>query len=213
MARTIGIDIFSDPACPWCLLGIKRLDNAIDALPSDVCVDISYHPFLLDPNAKASGEDIVEVLTTKMGRPPFESWDRLEQEARASGLNLDMRKQKYRYATQAAQALIAAAQELNCQHELARAISYAYYLEARNIADPDVLVELGTEYGFEPDTARRIVTDSQWAKQIEAAAQTATQQGIQGVPFFIFNEKYALSGAQSEEVFGKAFEAVLLEAA
>lgn len=211
MARTLKIDLFSDPVCPWCLLGLARLDKAIAALPGDVEVIIEHHPYLLDPNAPPEGEDVVEMLRRKYGRDPFEMWDRLEQEAKASGVDLDMRKQKVRYASQPAQALIAAAGEKSTQHKLARAIGDAYYLDAKNIADADVLVEIAVAHGFDAEEAREIATDrARWAF-IEQAAASASQQGIQGVPFFILAQKFALSGAQPEEVFMQAFEAALAQ--
>src|SRR5690606_22258719 len=136
---TIHIDLFSDPVCPWCLVGLARLNAALSELPDDVGVEIMHHPFLLDASAPLDGEDVAEMLTRKYGRDPSEMWDRLEAEAARSGIDLDMRKQKIRYPSQRAQALIAAAASKGTQHELAVAIGHACYLDARNISDPDVL--------------------------------------------------------------------------
>ena len=148
MTQPLKIDLFSDPACPWCLLGLTRLDNALGRLSADVKADVEHHPFLLDANAPEEGEDVREMLMRKYGRPPDETWDRLEAEALRSGLELDMRKQKWRYATQGAQMLIRAAREKGAQHEVAVAMSHAYYLDARNIADRAVLIEIATANGF-----------------------------------------------------------------
>lgn len=208
----LKIDLFSDPVCPWCLVAIHRLDKAIVALGEGVAVDIEHHSYLLDPHAPMKGEDVVEMLKRKYGRDPYEAWDRVEQEARGSGLDLDMRKQKTRYASQPAQALIAAAREKGTQHETAKALGEAYYLTAENIADADVLVRIATTHGFDADEARQIVTDEARWKVIENAAADASSQGIQSVPFFVFAQKYALSGAQPEDVVMRTFEAALEDA-
>ncbi len=213
MSDPIRIDVFSDPACPWCLIGLHRLDGAVTDLAEDAQVEIVHHPYLLDPSAKPEGEDIVEVLTRKYGRDPHEAWKRIEAEAEKAGLSLDMTKQKWRYATQSAQALIAAAGDKGTQHGLALAMSDAYYLDALNIADPEVLAGIGEKYGFSHDEALAIVTDTEFQAEITAAAQAAAQQGIQGVPFFVFSQKYALSGAQPAEVFAEALQTVLREQA
>lgn len=211
MTSEIKIDVFSDPACPWCLVGLARLDKALAALPGDVAAEIVHHPFLLDANAPAEGEDVVEMLRAKYGRDPYEAWDRLEAEAKTSGVDLDMRKQKMRYASGPAEALIMAA-EKGVQHKLARALGDAYYLEARNIADPEVLADVAAGFGFSRDEAIAIATEPARQTAITQAAAEAAAQGINGVPFFIFQGKYALSGAQPEEVFARALETVLAEA-
>jgi len=213
VTEALSIDIFSDPACPWCLVGLGRLDKALAALPAEVAVEIAHHPFLLDARAPAQGEDVVEMLRRKYGRDPFETWDRLEAEAKASGIDLDMRKQKMRYASQSAEALIMAAAEKGTQHALARALGHVYYLEGRNIADPEVLAEVASGFGFSREEAIGIATDPARRRDIEALAASAAAQGIGGVPFFILQRKYALSGAQPEAVFDQALRTVIAEAA
>ena len=211
--KEIRIDVFDDPACPWCLVGLRRLDNAVAALGDKAAVEIVHHPFLLDPSATPEGEDVVEMLTRKYGRPPFDAWDRLEAEAKSAGLDLDMRKQKLRHWSQPALALIAAADQKGVQHELAVALGQANYLEARNIADPEVLVDIAGRFGFAPEEALAIVDSRDIHEQIGVAAAEASRQGIEGVPFFIFGSKFAFSGAQPQEVFDKALDAALSEAA
>lgn len=208
----LRIDVFDDPACPWCLVGLKRLDNAVEALGDRAQVEITHHPFLLDPSASPEGEDIVEVLTNKYGRPPFAAWERLEAEAKSAGLDLDMRKQKWRYWSQPALSLIAAAADKGTQHALAVALGRANYLEAVNIADVDVLADIATLHGFTAEEARAVATSTDIHDAVVTAAQEASRQGITGVPFFIFDNKYALSGAQPQDVFSAVIDDVLAEA-
>lgn len=198
------IDVFSDPNCPWCLLGLTRLNNALQRVQSDQPPAVLHHPFLLDPDAPEEGENVVEMLTSKYGREPFEMWDRIEAEAHSSGLDLDMRKQTMRYPSQKAQVLIQAAALKGTQHELAVAFSHACYLDAKDISSAETLKELGTTHGFTEEEVDRLTNSEGPAKQVEAAAAQASQAGISGVPFFIFNNSFALSGAQPEAVFDQA---------
>lgn len=211
MAITLGIDVFSDPVCPWCLVGLKRLDLALAELPETVEVKIVHHPYLLDANALKEGEDVVEMLKRKYGRDPGPMWDRLEEEAAKSGIALNMRKQKRRYASQAAQILIAAARDSGNQHALAQAIGNAFYLEARNVADPEVLAEIALPFGFSREETEALASDAEAWTVVEQAAAGAAEQGITGVPFFVLQRKFALSGAQPQEVFKHALDAALAE--
>ena len=213
MPGKLAIDIVSDPVCPWCLVGLRRLNNALKRLP-DGAVEITHHPFLLDAKAPPEGEDVVEMLREKYGRDPFEAWDRLEAEAASSGIELDMRKQKKRYPSQRAQVLIAAAGNKGTQHALAIAIGDAYYFDARDISDPEVLVELGEALGFTRDEVLTLIMSPDAISAIErASAQMAGQNGIGGVPYFVFGRKYALSGAQPDAVFAEVLETAQKEIA
>src|SRR5690606_6444860 len=135
-------------ACPWCLIGLARLDRAIAALPGDVAVEIAHHPYLLDAAVPAEGVNTADMLREKYGRDPEPMWERVEAEAQKAGVVLDMRKQTMRYASQPAEALIAAAAGRPDQHKFARAIGDAYYLDARNIADVEVLADVAEPFGF-----------------------------------------------------------------
>lgn len=211
MSSEISVDVFSDPACPWCLVGLSRFDTALAALEDDVKVTIRHHPFLLDASTPEEGVDVVEMLKAKYGRDPGEMWDRLEAEAKASGMALDMRKQKLRHPTQKAEVLIMAATTKGTQHQLALAMSRAYYLEARNISDTDTLIDIATPFGFLPEEVTALVNDPAAISAVTEAAAGAGSQGVQGVPFFVFEGKYALSGAQPEAVFTQALNQVLAE--
>ena len=205
------IDVFSDPACPWCLVGLTRLDNAITRFETPGKIGISHHPFLLDANTPAEGEDVVEMLTRKYGQPPDSIWDRLESQAKSSGLELDIRRQKRRNPSQKSLALIVAAHEKGTQHALALALSHACYMEAKNIADTEVLQEIGCAHGFSAEEVAELVGSSEIIRAVEAKARWAPEAGITGVPFFVFNNEFVLSGAQPEAVFDAALKQVLPE--
>ena len=93
MPRTIKVDLFTDTVCPWCLVGSERLDQAIAALPPDVTVEVENHPFYLNPNTPEEGVVVADMLREKYGRDPKEMWARVEGEAKASGIDLDLSQQ------------------------------------------------------------------------------------------------------------------------
>lgn len=209
MSDKIKIDLFSDPACPWCLVGLTRFDQALKRLPDNVEIDLTHHAYLLDANTPEGGENARQMLELKYGQAPDDMWDRLEEEGKKAGLDLDMRKQEIRFPTQRAQILIAIAKEQNKQQEIALALSRANYLKAEDISNPDFLADLAEAHGFDRDEIFQFVQRDDLKAHIEKAAADASKQGVQGVPFFIFNEKYAMSGAQPDEVFDQVFQQLL----
>lgn len=209
MARRLKIDLFTDVVCPWCLVGSVRLDKAVAKLPPDVVVEIENHPFYLDPDTPKEGVVVAEMLAGKYGRDPKEMWARVEGEARASGIDLDLSLQPRMFPTAKAHTLTRLAKPLGTQHALANAIAEAYFLEHKLINEDEVLADLGAAHGFERGEAIRLINDPKELAITEELALSAAQQGIQGVPFFIFNEQFAMSGAQPEAIFERALEQVL----
>jgi predicted DsbA family dithiol-disulfide isomerase len=204
------IDVFVDIVCPWCLIGIRRLDQALASVAEGTRVTVRHHPFLLDPSTPPEGMNVAERLRQKYGVDPRAGMQqRVEALARSSGIDLDLRKQERMYPTAAAHTLVRHAAARGTQRELAAALFDAYFLEARNIGDPDVLVELATRHGFDADTARSLVSDEAELATTRRHARSAAQAGIDGVPFFVFNQRVAVSGAQPVEVFRDAITRAL----
>jgi len=213
MPRPLKIDLFTDIVCPWCLIGSVRLDKAIAALPADVTVEVENHPFYLDPNTPPAGYDVGEMLKSKYGREPKEIWARPEAEAKKSGFDLDLSRQPRTFPTQKAHTLIRLARPKGIQHALANAIAAAYFLDHRQVNDDAVLGDIAVEFGFTREEALRDINDAIELAISHKLAVDAAQQGIQGVPFFIFDNRFAISGAQPEEVFERAFKKALEDAA
>lgn len=204
MAKTLKIDVFTDVVCPWCLIGSVRLDKAIAQLPDDVVVEVENHPFYLDPNVPEEGAVAADSLREKYGREPREMWEPVQNEAAKAGIVLDLSLQPRTFRTAEAHTLTRLAKPLGTQHALANAIAAAYFLEHKQINDAEVLADLGVLHGFDRDEAVRIINDPDELAITEELARQAAAQGIRGVPFFIFAGKYAMSGAQPQEVFGRA---------
>lgn len=211
MSRLLKIDVFTDVVCPWCLVGSERLDKAIAALPDDVEVTIENHAFYLDPSVPPEGVDVGEMLRTKYGRDPREMWARVEAEAEKAGIELDLSQQPRMFNTAKAHTLTRLSLGHGNQHDFANGIARAYFLEHRQINDDNVLADIAVDYGWDRGDALDAMNDEHELGITRQLAADAAAQGIRGVPFFIFGEKYALSGAQPDEVFAQALEKTISE--
>ncbi|WP_332701654.1 DsbA family oxidoreductase [Devosia sp.] len=211
MTKLLKIDVFTDVVCPWCLVGSARLDKAIAALPDNVDVVVENHPFYLDPNTPAEGVVVADMLREKYGREPKEMWERVESEAKKAGIDLDLSQQPRMFPTKKVHTITRLAKPMGVQHELANAIANAYFLQQRQINDDNVLADIAVEYGFDRGDALDAMNDENELAITEQLANDAATQGIRGVPFFVFGEKYALSGAQPDEVFERALRQTIGE--
>jgi predicted DsbA family dithiol-disulfide isomerase len=212
LSKTLKIDVFTDVVCPWCLVGSARLDKALADLPDDIEVIVENHPFYLDASTPVEGVVVADMLRQKYGKDPKEMWERVESEAKKAGIDLDLSKQPRMFPTAKVHTITRLAKPLGVQHELANAIAEAYFLQHRQVNDDNVLADLAVEFGFDRGDAMDAMNDANELAITEQLAVQAAEQGIRGVPFFVFNEKYALSGAQPQEVFEKAIAQTLEEA-
>jgi predicted DsbA family dithiol-disulfide isomerase len=211
MAKLLKIDVFTDVVCPWCLVGSARLDAALANLPDDVDVVVENHPFYLDPTVPPEGVDVGEMLRAKYARDPREMWARVESEAAKAGITLDLSQQPRMFNTAKAHTLTRLSKGNGNQHELANAIADAYFLNHRQINDDNVLVDIAVEHGWDRGDAIDAINDETELALTADLATSAAQQGIRGVPFFVFGGKYALSGAQPAEIFTQALEKTISE--
>jgi predicted DsbA family dithiol-disulfide isomerase len=193
--REISIDIVSDVVCPWCLIGVRRMEQAIASFP-DLKAEIVFHPFLLDPSTPDEGTDLRDRLQKKYGVDPQVMFRRVEEAARESGIPLDFTKITRSVPTLRAHTLIRIAEDRGTQAALKKALLDAYFLEGRDVGSVDVLAEIAAQHGFEADEARALVRDPQELQLTRAAAAEITEQGVSGVPFFIVGKRFAFSGAQ-----------------
>ncbi len=195
----LQIDLYTDISCPWCFVGIHRLDKVLHERFSGVPVDIRHHPVLLVPDAPAAGVYIPDLLRARYGvTDPKTAFARPEGEARASGFELDLSRQLWMFPTQPAHALIHAAGERGTQHPLAVAITDTYFLDARNTGDADVLADVAVHHGFDREEARAIALDPVAHRKVEADVARASAAGIRSVPHFDFGGGVAITGGRSE---------------
>lgn len=208
----LQIDLYTEISCPWCLVGQYRLDKVLRERFPTLVTDIRHHPVLLLSHVPATGLYIPDLLKTRYGvTDPKSAFARVEAEALKSGLALDLSRQLYTYPTQAAHALIMAAREKGTQHKLAVAITEAYFLGAKNIADVNILADIALSYGFERDEAISIATDPAWHARVEQEAENSMLQGVRSVPHFVFAEQFEINGGGSEDEIAFAIESALLK--
>lgn len=201
----LTIDLFTEISCPWCLIGMHRLDKVLTERFPALDVEIRHHPILLLKDVSAEGLYIPDLLRSRYGVTNMKAaFARPEQEARDSGLTLDLSLQLRTYSTLAAHALIMAASERGTQHRLAMAITRAYFLEATDIGNAQQLADLAVSYGFERDEALGIALDPSRHPAVERAAAEAGAQGIRSVPHFVFGGRLMLNGGRSEDEIAEA---------
>jgi predicted DsbA family dithiol-disulfide isomerase len=206
----LRIDLYTEISCPWCFVGLHRFDKVLQERFPELVADIHHHPVLLLPDAPAAGLFIPDLLRARYGvTDPKSAFARPEAEARASSFDLDLGRQLYAYPTQAAHAIILAARECGTQHQLAVAITDAYFLAARNIADADVLADVAAAYGFSRDEARAIARDPTRHKRIEQEAENSAAAGVRSVPHFVFENRFAVNGGRSEDEIATAIDNAL----
>ncbi|MCP5282567.1 MAG: DsbA family oxidoreductase [Rhodoferax sp.] len=200
---TLTIDVVSDVVCPWCYIGKRKLEAALDmaraaGLPA---AEVRWHPFQLNPDLPAQGISRQQYLEDKFGGPQraAEIYARVKAAGQAAGLELDIDGITLQPNTLAAHALLAFAQQqygLDAGHAVKERLLKAYFIENRFIGDVEVLVQIAIDAGLDGDAARAFVTDPEQLQNVAAADTRVREMGISGVPFFIFNQKVAVSGAQ-----------------
>ncbi|MGP4042019.1 DsbA family oxidoreductase [Gracilibacillus sp. D59] len=209
------IEIWSDFVCPFCYIGKTRLEQALERFPQKLDVSIQYKSFELDPNAaKYSGKNIHESLAAKYNMTidqAKQANQQIGEQAKALGLDFVFDTMKPGN-TFDAHRLSKYAANLNREAEYVDTMLYHYFTLSKDLSDKETLQSITDELGFDQQEVKRILDDntihSELVRQDEAEAQ---KLGVTGVPFFVFNKKYAVSGAQPIETFMQALEKVAEE--
>jgi predicted DsbA family dithiol-disulfide isomerase len=224
---TLTIDIVSDVVCPWCYIGKRKLEAAL-TLPEAAGlppVHIRWHPFQLNPDLPAEGIPRQQYIETKFGGPQRakEIYARVSAAGAAVGLGLNFDGITQQANTLAAHALIAFAQQSQGNttdspldnalgNRVKESLLKACFIEGRFIGSLDVLVEIAVEVGLDGEAARTYLSDPAHLAEVSQADAQARQMGISGVPFFIFNQKVAVSGAQDPATLLAAMQQAVQEA-
>jgi predicted DsbA family dithiol-disulfide isomerase len=201
MADDFQIDVISDVVCPWCYIGQRRLAAAISRLPEDDAArraSVRWHPFQLNPGLPQAGIPRKQYLEEKFGgsERAAQIYARVSAAGASVGIAFAFDRIEIQPNTQDAHRLIAWAQSRGDASDLVERLFHAYFVDGRTVGDRGVLAAIAGEAGLPSDEARRLLDSGEGMDAIALMDRRAREIGVQGVPFFIFNQRVAVSGAQ-----------------
>jgi predicted DsbA family dithiol-disulfide isomerase len=196
------IEIWSDFACPWCALGVYRLDAAREQFEHGDQIAVVHRSFELDPRAPARRPQTMEqVLATKYGMSPVQvraGHDRLTAFGDEVGMAFQFEGIQLG-STFDAHRVAQAARGTVMEDALVKGLFAAYFTEGRLLSDPDVLLDVATSAGLDATTAKEVIAGDAFSAEVRADEQAAQDMGVTGVPHFLINGKWAVPGAQDVE--------------
>ena len=199
-ALPIRVDIVSDVVCPWCVIGYRQLVAA--SRETGIPLDVHWHPFELNPQMPAEGENLREHIAAKYGTTPDASQKaraRLTEMGAALGFTFDYADDMRMWNTFRAHQLIDWAEELGLGHDMKQALFAAYFTYRRNVSDSEMLADEAAELGLDRAEALRVLNAGERADAVREKQTFWTSRGIQGVPATIFERQHLLSGALGVE--------------
>lgn len=202
----MNIEIWSDIACPFCYIGKRHLEQALEQLPK-LDVNITWKSFELDPNAPVNSDlDIYDTLAKKYGKD--RNWAmqmnaNMVNMASRAGLHFDMDNVKPTNTFNAHQ-IIHLAKKEGKQDEMKEALLSGYFSEGKHVGDTETLVDLAGKTGLNKQEVGKVLKNNSYSNRVVKDVEEAHSLGVQGVPFFYIDGKYGLSGAQPVEVFVEA---------
>ena len=202
------VDIWSDIVCPWCYIGKRRFETALAAFDGRDDIEIHHHSFQLDPSApldRTSSRGEMLMKKYRLTPAQLEATDsRMQQIAAEEGLDYHLAG-TVSGNTLAAHQLVHLAREHGKQDAMIERLYRAYFSERASVFDTDSLVALAQDIGLDPQEARAALGDGRYVSAVRQDLELAGNIGITGVPFFVINGKYGLSGAQPPSAFLEAF--------
>jgi predicted DsbA family dithiol-disulfide isomerase len=204
----ITVEIWSDVVCPWCYIGKRRFEQALAEF--EPAVEIVWRSFQLDPDAPAHDDRaLIESFAARKGLSESQvrsMFAQVTDVAVGDGLEYDFDRVRAANTFDAHRLLHFAAAH-GRQGELKERLLRAYFTEGEQVGDPEVLARLASEVGLDAPEARKALDDGAYGDEVRQDFETARAFGITGVPFFVFDRRFAVSGAQPTEVFTRALEA------
>ncbi len=207
MPTAMKIDFVSDVSCPWCAIGLKALEQAIESVGDAVEVELHFQPFELNPQMPPEGQDTTEHLVQKYGSSPQQlEQNRAVIHARGAELGFTFNARDRVYNTFDAHRLLhwAGLQDRQTELALKHALLRAYFTDGHDVSSHEVLVKLAEEVGLDPGRARQILGTDAHADDVRALQRFYAGQGITAVPSVIFNDRHLIQGGQPVETFERA---------
>lgn len=209
MKNQLKIQIWSDVMCPFCYIGKRKIEEAITQFENKDSIEIEWKSFELDPSFVATpNESITDHLAEKYGRDTDWAQSMLEnmtENAKNSGLDFHFENSILANSLNAHR-LMHLAKKHNLSNELKELLFKAYLTDGKDVNNWNTLEEIGTEAGLPIDEIIELITTNDYTKEVREDQHEAQKLGVTGVPFFVFDNKYAVSGAQPTDVFLKTLE-------
>jgi predicted DsbA family dithiol-disulfide isomerase len=216
MTKPLRIDFVSDVSCPWCIIGLNGLEEALRRMGGAVEADIHFQPFELNPDMAPEGQNIVEHIAQKYGSTPAQSAanrQMIRDRAAAVGFRMETSADSRIYNTFDAHRLLHWAELEGRQLALKHALFEAYFTLGRNLGDPEVLAEAAEAAGLDGTVAREILASGRYGPEVRAAERQWQAAGITAVPAVVVNRRYLLVGGQPPEAYQEALSQIAKEAA
>ncbi|NHN32139.1 DsbA family oxidoreductase [Paenibacillus agricola] len=205
----MNIEIWSDFACPFCYIGKRRFEAALEQFPNRDGVTVIYRSFELDPSAARDvNQNVHEMLAAKYNMSPEKAREMnqgLVTQAESVGLTFHF-DSLILTNTFDAHRLSHFAAKHGLMKEMTERLLKAYFTDSKHVGDHDVLTALAVEVGLDEAAVAQVLTGDEFTAEVRSDEQEANTLGIRGVPFFVINRKYAISGAQASEVFLEAMQ-------
>ena len=200
------VAIVSDTICPWCYIGKRRFERAHASRPADLSVE--WRPFQLNPDMPAEGIDRRGYMVAKFGSEERvdEIFGAIEEAGESEGIKFAFDRMERTPNTVDSHRLIAFAGQRGAQDPVVEALFHRYFEQGEDIGDSAVLAAAGADGGIDEGEVRRFLAGDDGIEQVRRESEAASRLGISGVPCFVFEGRYAVSGAQPPDVFERVFE-------
>ena len=204
--HAMRVSIVSDTICPWCYIGKRRFERARAGRPVDLAVE--WRPFQLNPDMPADGVDRQRYMVAKFGSEErvAEIFGTIEQAGEAEGIQFVFDRIARTPNTVDSHRLIEYAGQQGVQDQVVEALFRRYFEQGEDIGDGSVLAAAGVDGGLDEEAVESFLAGTEGAEHVRRESEAASRMGISGVPCFIFEGKYAVSGAQPPDVFERVFE-------
>lgn len=209
MNNKLKIEIWSDVVCPFCYIGKREFENAMSSFPEKDRIAVEWKSYQLDPDLITDTQkSLAEHLSEAKGISIESAKNMSDQIAeRAKELGLDYRFDKVIPAnTLKAHNLLHVAKKYGKQNDVEESLFHAYFTEGKNVDDTETLLNIGVQSGLDINELKVVIEHLKYSDDVRADIYEAFQLGVRGVPFFVFDRKYAVSGAQSEDVFRQTIQ-------